>query len=42
MLVQDNLNESDAPNNDDILDIFNTIKSKINNNTMNKIIKAIN
>ena len=30
MLVQDNLDESDAPNNDDILDIFNTIKSKIN------------
>ena len=30
MLVQDNLDESDAPNNDDILDIFNTIKNKIN------------
>jgi hypothetical protein len=30
LLVKDNIDESDAPNNDDILDIFNTIKSKIN------------
>jgi len=30
LLVQENVQESDAPNNDDILDIFNTILNKIN------------